>query len=152
MIRHAVGAIVYKEDSYLLVHKTKIHTRAGQERIAGEWDIVKGGCEAYDSSLHVTILRELTEETGSSQYKIIEQFDEKICFEFPTEIQKKIGFERQETTVFLVEFLGDVHALTPRDEEISDIQFVTKEQAIQTLTHDDTRMFFMKKLSQQSTK
>nr|WP_309101114.1 NUDIX hydrolase [Fredinandcohnia onubensis] len=151
-IRQAVGAIVYKDEHYLLVHKTKINTQTGTETIEGEWDFVKGGIEDSDESPRHAILRELQEETGSTDFSIIRQFDEKIHFEFSEKMKKKIGYERQETTMFLVEFTGSKCDLAPVDEEIADLQFIPENEVADKLTHVDTRSFFMKKLSQQSTK
>lgn len=151
-IRQAVGAIVYKEDHYLLVHKTKINTQTGIEKIDGEWDFVKGGIEESDESPRHAILRELQEETGSTDFSIMKEFDEKIHFEFPEKMKKKIGYDRQETTMFLVEFTGSKCDLAPVDEEIAGLQFIPENEVANKLTHEDTRIFFIKKLSQQSTK
>lgn len=152
MIRQAVGAIVYRDSHFLLVRKTKINTQTGTEKIDGEWDFVKGGIEDSDESPRHAIIRELQEETGSTDFSIMKQFDEKIHFEFPGKMKKKIGYERQETTMFLVEFTGSKCNLAPVDEEIADLQFIPENEVAAKLTHDDTRSFFMKKLSQQSTK
>ncbi|MEH7385270.1 NUDIX hydrolase [Bacillus sp. JJ1521] len=152
MIRHAVGAIVYKDDQFLLVHKIKINTRSGSEKITGEWDFIKGGIKESDDSPRHAILRELNEETGSTDFIILKQFDENINFEFPEKMKMKIGFEGQETTMFLVEFTGDKENLSQLDEEIEELQFLAKNEVIGKLTHEDTRSFFMKNLSQLSTK
>ena len=45
---------------------------------------------------------ELLEETGTDQYVIERELQEKIRFRFPDEIAKKIGYDSQETTMFLV--------------------------------------------------
>ncbi len=147
MIRQAVGAIVYKDDQFLLVHKTKINTRSGSEKIAGEWDFIKGGIEDSDESPRHAMLRELKEETGSTDFMLIKQFDEKIRFEFPEKMKNKIGFDGQETTMFLVELTGDIEDLMPLDEEIAELQFLAKIEVLGKLTHEDTLSFFMKNLS-----
>lgn len=147
MIRKAVGAIVFQGEHYLIVHKTNIHTKTGKKPINGEWDIVKGGVESSDENLNEAILRELKEETGSTQFQIVKPFEEKICFEFPAHVKEKIGFDRQETTVFLVEYIGNQASLQPIDDEISEIQFVEKDQWLQKLTHIDTREFVKKNLN-----
>lgn len=146
MIRKAVGAIVFQGERFLIVHKTNIHTKTGKKPINGEWDIVKGGVKSSDENLNEAILRELREETGSTQYQIVKPFEEKICFEFPSHIKEKIGYDRQETTVFLVEYIGSQAALQPIDNEISEIQFVEKNQWLHKLTHIDTREFVKKYL------
>ncbi|RPF50409.1 NUDIX domain-containing protein [Aquisalibacillus elongatus] len=143
MIRKAVGAIVFQGNKFLIVHKTKINTNKGKQIIEGEWDFIKGGIEKDDMDLSETLLRELEEETGSKEYKVVKEFDEKICFEFPDEIKPKVGYDKQETTIFLVEFLGDINALNPNDNEISDLKFIEKDKVAEILTHHDTKEFFL---------
>lgn len=144
MIRKAVGAIVFKGNKFLIINKTKINTNQGKENIKGEWDFVKGGVEDKDNSLHDSLLRELKEETGSTEYKVVKQLAEKINFEFSDVIKKKIGYERQETSMFLVEFLGDADKLIPFDNEICNIRFLEKENVLKMLSHLDTKDYFMK--------
>jgi putative (di)nucleoside polyphosphate hydrolase len=144
MIRKAVGAIVYQNDKFLLINKTKINTNTGKETINGEWDFIKGGIKETDADLKQAVLRELKEETGSTDYKIMKQFNEKICFDFPEKLKAKVGFDRQETTMFLVEFIGDVDSISPLDNEISDFIFVEQDKVIEILTHFDTKDFFLK--------
>ncbi|MFS0864060.1 NUDIX hydrolase [Fredinandcohnia sp. 179-A 10B2 NHS] len=152
MIRQAVGAIVYKDDLFLVVQKTKINTLEGKKKIDGEWDVVKGGVEPVDQTLEHAILRELEEETGSSQFKVISQYQRKICFDFPSEIQNKIGYEKQETTMFLVEFTDEKETLIPKDDEIAELQFLRVDDLIQRVTHEDTKTFIIQNLSEQSRK
>lgn len=144
MIRQAVGAIVFQCNKFLIIHKTKINTKEGKETIEGEWDFIKGGVEQRDIDLKDSILRELEEETGSSEYRVIKQLDEKICFEFPEEIKKKVGFEGQETIMFLVQFFGEANKLKPLDNEIGYISFQDKEKVLEMLTHSDTKDYFTK--------
>ncbi|WP_413381799.1 NUDIX domain-containing protein [Alkalihalobacillus sp. 1P02AB] len=143
-IRQAVGAIVYHGEQFLLVHKTKINTQNGKEAIVGEWDFVKGKVEKEDGNLEEAILRELKEETGSECYKIMKSFDEKIEFVFPSEIQRKIDFQKQVTTMFLVEFKGEEEALVPIDSEISSVRLVDKSEVVALLTHEETKRYFEK--------
>lgn len=146
MIRKAVGAIVVQNNKFLVVHKTMINTKKGKQNIKGEWDFIKGGVEEGEKDLKSSILRELQEETGSAEYRIIKQFDEKICFSFPAVIKKETSYEKQETTMYLVEFLGKSEMLTPIDNEISEIIFIEKEKVLETLTHQDTKDFFSKNI------
>ncbi|AST94447.1 MULTISPECIES: NUDIX domain-containing protein [Sutcliffiella] len=146
MIRNAVGAIVYKGEKFLLVHKTKINTKEGKENIKGEWDFIKGGVKEEDNGLQDSIIRELDEETGSKDYTIIKQFHEKITFSFPIEIRKKIGFNKQETTMFLVEYFGELETLKQKDDEIDEIVFINKNNVMDLLTHPDTKEFFLRNI------
>jgi putative (di)nucleoside polyphosphate hydrolase len=144
MIRKAIGAIIEHEDVFILVFKTKINTYEGKETIDGEWDFVKGGIEEGDLDLEKALFRELEEETGSTNYKIHKQYDEKICFDFPTHLKEKIGYKRQETTMFHVYYEGDINEIQPKDDEFSRCQFIPKQKVAAILTHADTQEFFLK--------
>ena len=54
-----------------------------------------------DKDLKAVILREIEEETGTTQYKCIEELEEKIVF-FSEVFSNKIGFKKQETTGLLL--------------------------------------------------
>ena len=145
MIRKAVGAIVKWKDKFLLVHKVKMMDgKEGPEMIEGEWDFSKGGVKPDETDFSKAILRELKEETGSDKYEILKELDEKICFTFAPEIQKKLGFEKQETTIFIVEYTGDGSDLAPQDEEIDMVEFFTREEVLEILHHNNTKEFFKK--------
>jgi putative (di)nucleoside polyphosphate hydrolase len=148
MIRKAVGAIVFQRDKLLVVHKTKINTKKGKQSIEGEWDFIKGGVEAEDKDLQHAILRELEEETGSSDFKIVKQLEEKICFKFPEKVQEQIGYSSQETTMFLVEFMGDVKLLQPNDSEIGEVAFIELDRVNEVLTHQDTLDYFIRNVKE----
>jgi putative (di)nucleoside polyphosphate hydrolase len=148
MIRNAVGAIIFQGTEFLLVHKVKIRSLTNTDgNIKGEWDFPKGGVEKSDKNLEGAILRELEEETGSTDYKIIKQLDEKICFSFTTDFTNKTGYKKQETTMFIVEYVGDRSDLLPKDSEISEIEFLKSDEVFERLTHNDTKKFFTNVLS-----
>ncbi|WP_410985082.1 NUDIX domain-containing protein [Bacillus cereus] len=143
MIRQAVGAIIFQRDEFLLVHKVKISDTIEEHKMSkGEWDFPKGGVKHSDHDLVSAILRELEEETGSKKFRVIKQFEEKICFIFPKEIQVKLGYEKQETTMFYVEYIGDRIDLNPKDSEISHVEFFQTPNLLEILSHDDTKNFF----------
>lgn len=145
MIRKAVGAIVIKGGKFLLVHKVKMmDSKDGPTKINGVWDFSKGGVKPDETDLSKAVLRELKEETGSARYNILKRFDEKICFDFPLQIQKMLGFEKQETTMFLVEYNGDCSDIAPQDEEIDKVSFFSREETIERLAHDDSRDFLIR--------
>lgn len=143
MIRKAVGAIVYQKDKFLVVHKTNINTIDGKQNIQGEWDFVKGKVEKSDKDYEDALLRELQEETGSMEYKIIKEFDQKIQFDFPDELKEKIGYDKQVTTMFLVEFMGEFNSLISQDNEINNIAFLDPSHVVEILTHQETRDYFI---------
>lgn len=137
-IRKAVGAVVFQNDEYLLVHK--IRNVESEENIQGYWDFAKGGVQESDKDLEAAVLRELKEETGSTDYRIIKKFSEKICFIFP-KIHKYGG---QETVMFHVEYLGDREDLKSQDEEIDEVKFFSKDKVMDILSLVETREFFNK--------
>ncbi|MFB4159303.1 NUDIX domain-containing protein [Geomicrobium sp. JSM 1781026] len=141
MIRKAVGAIIYQQDNYLLVYKSNINTTLGKQTISSVWDFVKGGVETRDVDLESALLRELKEETGCENYRVHKQFERLLSFEFSKSIQEKIGYEKQETTMFLVEFLGEISHLQPVDQEITRVRFVKKHTLVGTLSHDETKSY-----------
>lgn len=134
-IRKAVGAVVFQNDEYLLVHKVKSIT--SKVNLAGQWDFPKGGVQESDEDLEIAILRELKEETGSDNYRIIKKFHEKICFVFP----ESHKYDRQETVMFYVEYLDDRGDLKPQDEEIEEVKFYSKDEVINILCLEETRKF-----------
>ena len=142
-IRRAVGAIVQREGQFLLIHKVKMmNSLNGPEKINPRWDFPKGGVKSSDIDLNSAILRELKEETGSENYAIKKMFEDTIVFQFPDKIKEKIGFDSQEVTMFLVDFLGHPSELKSQDEEIDDIRFFSKEEVLNMIEFEDSRSFF----------
>ena len=134
-IRKAVGAVVVQNNQYLLIHK--VRNSDSNVSISGYWDFSKGGVEEADEHLEAAVMRELKEETGSANYKIINRFDRKICFSFP----KSYKYEKQETTMFYVEYYGNTEELKPQDEEIDEVKFFSKEQLMRIIYLDETKDF-----------
>lgn len=144
MIRKAVGAIIFRGDKYLLVHKIKIKDAKGDpEATEGAWDFCKGGMLA-DEVPEIAIRRELLEETGSENYKIVKQLEEPITFTFPKKLQEKLGVESQKTIMFLVEYLGDGQDLKPADEEIDKLCFFSEKEVMEKIPFVETKEFFRK--------
>lgn len=137
-MRKAVGAVIFQGDKYLLVHKVKsMEGSDSPVNITGTWDFPKGGVKETDKDLEKAILRELKEETGSGNYKLINRFDKKICFEFP----KSHKYARQETVMFYMEYLGDGSDLFPQDEEIDEVRFYSRDEVINILCLEETLKF-----------
>jgi putative (di)nucleoside polyphosphate hydrolase len=88
-------------------------------------------------NLEKAVMRELKEETGSDNYKIIMKFDKKICFEF----LKPHRYDRQETVMFYVEYLGDSTDLKPQDDEIDAVKFYGRNEVISIISLEETRRF-----------
>ena len=142
MIRKAIGVIIEKNNEFLLVNKVKICCCKNSIEI-DEWDFVKGGIKENEN-LENALFRELKEETGSMQYKVIRQFDEKITFDFPESLKSKTGFEGQETIMFYVKHTGDNSDLIPQDDEIKSIAFYPKNKVLSMLRYAETKEYFKK--------
>lgn len=139
--RQAVGAVVFKDNKYLLVHKVKIvDGKNGMEDINGTWDFVKGGVQQKDMDFQTAVLRELKEETGSENYRIASLFDDKICFEF---LSRGI-YDGQETTMFYVEYIGNKLELNPQEDEIDQVKFCYKDEVIKLVGFHETLNFLNK--------
>lgn len=124
---------------YLLAHKVKINTPSGKKDIEGEWDFIKGGIQEWDGSVLSALQRELFEETGSLEFKIMKRFEKPLCFHFPKDYVRKIGYKRQITHMFLVEYMGET-PLTPFDDEIDQLGFFSGEDVILLLNHIEIRV------------
>lgn len=141
MIRQAVGAIVVHKGRILLVRKVKIKNFAsGPKRIQGEWDFPKGGIRAGESP-EKAVLRELREETGSERFRILKKYEQRIKFEFPKELHASLGFTRQETHMFRLSYDGEPEDLSPQDDEIEEVRFFSREDALKLLAHDESVQF-----------
>lgn len=145
MIRKAVGAIITYQNQFILVHKVKISDLEGVSLDNdGIWDFVKGGIKDSEQDLTKALLRELNEETGSIEYQIRKQYDEKLFFTFPEKVKQLGGFSGQVTTMFLVEYTGSLNKLKPLDPEIDKIKIFSKDKVIEKLAHIETRNYFKK--------
>jgi putative (di)nucleoside polyphosphate hydrolase len=141
-IRHAVGAIIVQNNEYLLVRKVKqMEGPDGPTNIDPVWDFPKGGVRPDETPLNA-LWRELREETGSQQYRVRKQFPGTISFAFDAATHQTSGYVRQETTMFLVEYVGDRSDLHPGDEEIDDARFFPAEQVLRCLVYEESRQFY----------
>ncbi|BCN31069.1 histidine phosphatase family protein [Anaeromicropila herbilytica] len=91
-IRKAVGAVIVTSDNkFLLVHKVKIGQENEKTININSWDFVKGGVLENEKSADA-IKREIREETGMEHILVMEELCDKICFEFPDDMKKLIGY------------------------------------------------------------
>jgi putative (di)nucleoside polyphosphate hydrolase len=105
---------------------------------------LKGGVDKKDTDLKKALMRELYEETGSKNYRIIKQFKDKIKFDWSKLYQKRLGFTGQETTIFLVEYTGNGKDLKPDKYEIGAIKFFTRKAVLKRISGKETIAFFRK--------
>ncbi|ETT85367.1 NUDIX domain-containing protein [Viridibacillus sp. FSL R5-0477] len=147
MIRYAVGGIIKSEDTILLVKKRKVMDMEKPMEVKPEWDFPKGGIKRDDLNIQEALFRELDEETGTSDFRIIDELGT-LEFEFPAAMKEKLGFERQVTYMFILEFLGDRAQLQPKTEEISEVVFVKIDEVDELLKLAETKEFFLNNLDE----
>ena len=112
------GAVVFHKGKVLVEHMA-----------AGHYSLPKGHVEPTDESEEATAIREIKEETG---------LDATIKPGFKTET---VYSPRQGHIKKVVWFAAEVDSIAsnPQETEVSEIYFLTPEDAYITLTHDSDR-------------
>jgi putative (di)nucleoside polyphosphate hydrolase len=101
----------------------------------GAWQMPQGGIDAHES-IEKAVRRELREEIGTDNIKIIKIADEKIRYDLPDEMRKRLWngkYTGQEQTWVRAEFLGkdsDINLTLHRPQEFSDWQWIELESTI----------------------
>ena len=94
----------------------------------------KGHVELNESE-EETALRECLEETGL-QAEIVEGYREETSYYMPE-------YDAQKTVVYFVGIVKDIN-IHKQDSEISDVQIVDIDKALELITYDDTKRLFVK--------
>ena len=148
-VRKAVGAIIRcpnEGNGYLLIQKELVSdtTDGKPHKMEPFWDLLKGGVMGSDSSDDYALERELKEELGITNFRIIRPIDERLYFDFEASLRKRIGFVGQITTIYLVEFSGYRSDVRIDRREIVNFDIVNYEEAIKLLEYPETKEFFEK--------
>ncbi len=98
----------------------------------GHWDLPKGHVEGDDANRHETMLRELAEETGIRDVTIIDGFEERTEYTF---LHKG---KRQTKEVYWYYAETEELSVTLSHEHRGYL-WLDWEQALDTITHDETR-------------
>ena len=134
MIRHAVGAIAVHHGQILLVRKVVVSCAVPSPLpISPEWGFPKGGMAPGDRSPEAALMRELLEETGSTEYALCARIPIPFFMPFDSGAYAHTPYEGQETTMFLVEFTGNPDALSPCDNEIDRVGIFSRADAYSLL-------------------
>ncbi len=120
--REGANAIVIdKDNNFMLVQK--------QNYGKGQWDFPGGGLEENEDP-RTGVLRELEEELGTKDFKIIKKSPYINQFEWPKEAREH-GFKKhgnwwkgQKKYQFIVKFTGNKKDITFQKEEIRKIKWV----------------------------
>ena len=98
----------------------------------GHWDLPKGHVEATDSDNYETARRELSEETGISEFELIDGFEYRTEYDFAHKgkVRSKQVFWYLATTERMSISLSKEHR---------DYMWLDWVQAIELATHDETK-------------
>ena len=134
---------IYRENvAAIIINKDKKVLMCEHAWIDGAWQFPQGGVDNGESE-EEALLRELYEEIGTKNLKIIGKMDEKISYKFPYYLREKYQFDGQEQRFFLLYFYGD-------DSEIRfDIQPKPEFKAYEWVDYDTPplKVIYFKKLS-----
>lgn len=137
IIRRAVGAIIGWTDNpgnVLLVKKVRTEDIT-KEAIPPEWDIPKGGLKDQERDVD-GLWRELAEEVGSSEFRLVQKLPFGMNFPFPP----KSKWDKQETSLFYLEYSGPPMKFEPDTGEISEVKWFPLEEAKRTVSYGTTLM------------
>jgi len=119
--RPNVAAIIINDEGNILVGE--------RSDIPGSWQLSQGGVEENEIKT-TAVLREIEEETGlkPSDLKILKSTDE-ICYTFPENVGKKMGFKGQCQTFFLIKVINS-GCIPEKSDEFSSFEWIDKEEVI----------------------
>lgn len=124
-IRQDVMGIITFENKLLLV----------KQRKANYWNFPKGGVNTNESN-EDALKRELFEETGLTNIKILKEIKQTLYFDLPLELQKETGFKGKLCHIFLIESKTKKINL---DYELSDFKWVKKEELFKMLDYENLK-------------
>lgn len=97
----------YRENvAAIIINKDKKVLMCEHAWIDNAWQMPQGGLEEGESESQ-GLLRELNEELGSKNFKILGEMNKKIKYKFPFYLREKYHFDGQIQKYFLVYFYGD---------------------------------------------
>ena len=117
--RNNVGALVFRGDKYLLLSVKKWPDNF--------WKLPQGGVHKGEKKKEA-LMRELKEELGTDEFKIIKQFPFKHQYDWDKESVRLANYKwrGQKQSFFLVEFTGGKIIIDKK--EVRDYCWVTKEE------------------------
>ena len=133
MFRQGVGIVLKNEDNQVLLFKrTNVSKELDEVKL---WQFPQGGIDAGEDLLEAA-KRELREETGIKNFKVLKQMKEKVRYRFPDVLLPFGKYEGQEQTWFLMEFTGAESEIDfethPEEIEFCDYNWVSPEEAIES--------------------
>ena len=110
-----VSAIIVNNDGKILITHNKSHP-------IKFWKFPQGGVEKGETE-ETAILREMMEELGARDLKIVKKCLTKYRYEWPAEVQIKKGFLGPELTYFIISYSDNAN-LTPDNNELDQTKWV----------------------------
>ena len=129
--RASIGAIIFNSrNEFLLVQLPSYREN--------EWDFVKGGMQKGEKE-EETLVREIREEIGENvDYVILRKSIWNIIYEWPIELQVKLGFRGQARISFWVKFNSGV--ITIPENEVSKYRWVSEDDITKVLIESRTQV------------
>ncbi len=98
----------------------------------GHWDLPKGHVEDHDRARTATMLRELAEETGIHDVTVLNGFEERTEYSF-----RHKGKRRTKQVYWYVAETDEMNVRLSHEHR--GYLWLDWEQALDTITHDETR-------------
>ncbi len=111
------------------------------EQQGNSWSLPKGGIEADESPLEAAV-REIREETGITALTLVSKLGEYVRRSFNKE-GTGMDMTRPPTLRAVFLFRTDDPPLTFDRKEITDARFVTIDEAVDLLTHQEDKKFLV---------
>tara|TARA_B100000123_G_C25595456_1_gene368994 strand:- start:250 stop:660 length:411 start_codon:yes stop_codon:yes gene_type:complete len=129
-MERSCGIILFHSDDFLLIqHSVKLGEK-------GHWDFPKGHIEGNETELE-TAKRELEEETGIREFKLVDGFKEKISYS----IHKGPKVIMKEVTFFLAKSLTKNVRLSSEHQNYKWLNF---SSALDQLTYSNAKEVLVK--------
>jgi len=130
LYRSGVGIVVINPNKKIFVGKRI-------DNHSDAWQMPQGGLDAGEDE-DKAMFRELAEETGIKDVKVLSKSSNYLYYNLPYKLQKKFWggkFLGQKQRWYLVEFLGDDKMInvTTEDPEFSEWKWISKEEIIDVI-------------------